>query len=55
MTILQKVKDGKKNWYKAELGRQDERRDMSFEIGLSRNQEGQRQRRTVWTRKKTYF
>ena len=37
-----------------EKGGQDERREMSFEIGLTGNQEGQRQRRTAWTKRRIF-
>ena len=37
-----------------EMGGQDERRDMSFEMGLSRDKKGQRQRRTTWTRRRIF-
>ena len=30
------------------------RREMSFKIGVSRDQEGQRQRRTTWTRRRIF-
>ena len=38
----------------AEMGGQDERWEVSFEIVLSRNREGQRQRRTAWTRRRVF-
>ena len=36
----------------AEMGGQDEGREVPFEIGLSGDQEGQGQRRTTWTRRR---
>ena len=36
-----------------EMGEQDEGREMQFEIGLSGDQKGQRQRRTTWARRRT--
>ena len=37
-----------------EMGGQDERREMPFKIGLSRDNKGQGQRRTTWARRRIF-
>ena len=39
---------------RVEMGGQSERREMSFKIGVSRDQESQRLRLTTWTRRRIF-